>query len=58
MVQAAAREVHAKVIKSEEFSKMLRQPDAPARSASEISLTEEEVAEWEEIFRHRNADNQ
>jgi predicted RNA-binding protein with PIN domain len=56
-VQSVAREVHAKVMRAEEFSTLvqttLQARLASAYDASDQPLSEEEVSEWLAIFRAR-----
>ena len=55
MVQAAAREARAKVLKSEDFATdlfELRRISDPAGENS--SLTPEEIADWEKFFSSKN----
>lgn len=53
-VQGAARANHAQFISAEEFVKTLREArnSIPKSSADEKKLSEAEVDEWLEIFRH------
>lgn len=51
MVQAAARAVHAKVVKSEDFADGLFDLEtAPEATLEKPALTSNEIAEWERIF--------
>jgi predicted RNA-binding protein with PIN domain len=51
MVQAAARAVHAKVVKSEDFAAGLFEfENAPEATLENSALTSNEIAEWERIF--------
>jgi predicted RNA-binding protein with PIN domain len=51
MVQAAARAVHAKVVKSEDFAAGLFEfENAPEATLENSALTSDEIAEWERIF--------
>lgn len=55
-VQMAARNVHARVMASEDFAAELIRPgpEKPGVSRAEgPSLTPEEVSEWEDLFRRR-----
>jgi predicted RNA-binding protein with PIN domain len=53
-VQSAARTNHARFISSEEFVKMLREArnSIPKSGVDDKSLSEAEVDEWLEVFRH------
>ncbi len=56
-VQTAAREVHAKVLRAEEFSRLLQTSlqarIASARNTKDRPLSEDEVSEWLAIFKAR-----
>ena len=51
MVQAAAREVHAKVMKSESFAAgLINNSSANQNSSAPSAMTPDEIAEWEALF--------
>ncbi|MEA4812417.1 MAG: NYN domain-containing protein [Anaerolineaceae bacterium] len=51
MIQAAARAVHAAILRSEDFSKMVAESRTAQVSAQEpAALTSDEIKEWELLF--------
>ena len=56
MVQSAAREAHAKILKSEDFAKELFELKSASGPAGERpALTPEEVADWENFFSSKSS---
>jgi predicted RNA-binding protein with PIN domain len=57
-VQAAAREVHARVLSSDEFARQVAEArtEQSVQNKTDASLSPEDVAEWMELFKDKRKD--